>query len=87
MLEQIVVTVLAEVLKISIPKKANITKIGGLLQKIDDLKRIVKLKSNKPVMHVVAYLAPLASNIEMSMDQYLSNGIQIQKCKIIGGRG
>jgi hypothetical protein len=40
-LEQNGITVMADILKIDIPK--NITEIGGLLQKVDDLKRIISL--------------------------------------------
>ncbi|KAG1441163.1 hypothetical protein G6F56_011608 [Rhizopus delemar] len=41
MLEQNEITIMAEILKINVPK--NITEIVGLLQKIDDLKRMMSL--------------------------------------------
>lgn len=40
-LEQNGITVMADILKVNIPK--NITEIGGLLQKVDDLKRMISL--------------------------------------------
>ena len=46
LLEQNGITIMADILKINIPK--NITEIGDLLQKVDVLKRIISAGTNRP---------------------------------------